>query len=100
MSQLKARIYRPTKTAMQSGTAKTKYWWLEVLSPEKMPTDPLMGWTSMPDTLREIKLKFPTREAAIAYAQKNRIAFEVIEPHARPQIKKAYADNFAYNKLK
>lgn len=97
---IKARIYRPAKTAMQSGTAKTKVWLLEMLSPDKMPTDPLMGWTSMPDTLREIKMKFPTKDAAIAYAQKNRIAFEVTEPNARPQIKKAYADNFAFNKLK
>lgn len=96
----KARIYRPSKTAMQSGTAKTKYWLLEMLSPNKMPTDPLMGWTSMPDTLREIKLKFPSKEAAIAYAQQNRLAYEVVEPKPRPQIKKAYADNFAYNRLK
>lgn len=96
----KARIYQPAKNAMQSGTAKTKFWWLEVLSPEKMPTDPLMGWTGMPDTLREIKLKFATKDEAIAYAVANKIAYEVFEPKPRKQEKKAYADNFSFKRIK
>ena len=96
----KARIYCPAKTAMQSGAAKTKAWVLEMLSDSKQPTDALMGWTGMPDTLREIKLKFESKDAAIAYAQKNQIEFEVSEPHRRAPIKKAYADNFAFNRLK
>lgn len=96
----KARIYSPAKTAMQSGTAKTGYWLLEMLSDAKPATDALMGWTEMPDTIREVRLKFPSKEAAMAYATQHRIAFEIFEPKPRPIIKKAYADNFSFHKVK
>ena len=92
----KARISQPAKTAMQSGRAKMKRWKLQMLSDAKMTVDPLMGWTGMPDTLREIDLFFPSKEAAIAYANKHGVEFELVEPKKRAQITKAYSDNFKY----
>ncbi len=89
----KAKIYKPNKTAMQSGLGKTNKWILEYET--KNPTkNPLMGWESSSDTLSELKLEFSTKELAINYAKKNRINFELIEPKKRKVIKKSYADNF------
>ena len=92
----KARIFQPTKTAMQSGRAKMKRWKLVMVPDTKMPTDTVMGWTGMADTSREIELFFPSKEAAVAYAKKHQLAFELIEPKIRQQITKAYSDNFKY----
>ena len=89
----KAKIYKPHKTAMQSGLGKTNKWILEYET--KNPTkNPLMGWESSSDTLSELKLEFSTKELAINYAKKNRINFELIEPKKRKIVKKSYADNF------
>ena len=89
----KAKIYKPTKTAMQSGRRNTKNWLLEF---DTLDTgiDPLMGWESSTDTLTELKLEFSTKELAIDYAKKNKIDFELIEPQKRKIVKKSYADNF------
>ena len=74
----KARIYIPTKTAMQSGRGKLKKWFLEFET--KDPSiNPLMGWETTSDTLEEVILKFPSREKAIEYAEKNNILYTVIE---------------------
>ena len=75
----KAKIYRPTKTAMQSGIAKTKHWVLEYIV-EKTGVNPLMGWESSKTTLSELKLKFSNKDDAIKYAKKNKIHYEIIEP--------------------
>ena len=40
-----ARIYKPAKTAMQSGTAKTNDWVLDYEPSEPRQVEPLMGWT-------------------------------------------------------
>lgn len=90
------RLHCPDKNAMQSGTAKTGQWLLEAIDEKPQPVDPLMGWTGLPSTLREIRLRFATKEAAIAYAKQHQLEFEVVEPHARKTIMKSYADNFAY----
>ena len=88
----KAIIYIPNKNPMQSGTAKNK-WILEFIT--KDPTkNPLMGWESSSDTLTELKLEFSSKELAIDYAKKNKIEFELIEPHARKIVKKSYSNNF------
>ena len=89
----KAKIYKPTKTVMQSGKRNTKYWVLEF---DTLDTgvNPLMGWESSTDTLSELKLEFSTKELAIEYAKKNKIKFELIEPQERKIVKKSYADNF------
>jgi hypothetical protein len=90
-----ARIFRPAKSAMQSGMAKTRDWVLEFEPASARHPDPLMGWTSSSDMDGEVRLQFETRDQAVAYAQAHGIPFQVIEPQDRKKIIKAYADNFA-----
>ena len=90
----KAKIYRPSKNAMQSGKANAVKWVLEYKPATAKIVDNLMGWQGSSDMLQEVKLKFSSKDSAIAYAQKNGLDFEVIEPH-NAQIKiKSYAENF------
>ncbi len=94
-----ARIYKPAKTAMQSGLARTKEWVLEHEPQAAREIDPLMGWTSSRDTQAQVKLAFETRDEAIAYAQRNGIPFTLEDPQARKTVRKAYADNFKFGRL-
>ena len=89
----KAKIYKPAKTAMQSGKRNTKKWLLEfdVLN---SGLNPLMGWNSSKDMFSEVKLKFLTKDQAINYAKKNNIDYYISEPRKRKIIKKSYSDNF------
>ena len=89
----KAKIYKPSKTAMQSGIKKFDKWIIEFIT-EKPGINPLMGWESSTDTNSELKLEFSSKELAIEYSKKNKINFELIEPKIRKIIKKSYADNF------
>ena len=89
----KAKIYKPTKTAMQSGTKKFDKWVIEFIT-DQPGINPLMGWESSTDTSSELKLEFSSKELAVDYARKNKINFEIIEPKLRKVIKKSYADNF------
>ena len=89
----KAKIYKPSKTAMQSGTKKFDKWIIEFIT-EKPGINPLMGWESSSDTYSELILEFKTKELAIEYAKKNKIDYELIEPKIRKINKKSYADNF------
>ena len=66
-----ARIYKPAKTAMQSGRAKTQFWYLEFEQASARSVEPLMGWTSSSDMRQQVKLKFATKEDAIGYAERN-----------------------------
>jgi hypothetical protein len=93
-----ARIYKPAKSAMQSGVAKTKDWLLVFEPASARIPDPLMGWTSTTDMSGEVRLSFESEEEAVAYAQRHGIPFQVTEPKPRKRIIKAYADNFAYNR--
>ena len=95
-----ARIYQPAKTAMQSGRAKTENWALEFEPADRKAHDPLMGWTSSGDTRQQLRLQFPTREEAIAYANAHGIAHTVAEPRARTMRPKSYAANFAWNRVR
>ena len=89
----KAKIYKPNKTAMQSGLGKTDKWILEYETND--PTsNPLMGWESSNDTLGELKLEFSSKENALNYAKKMKIDYELIKPKKRKIVKKSYADNF------
>jgi ETC complex I subunit conserved region len=93
-----ARIYKPARTAMQSGDANTKEWVLNY-EPEQAPTvEPLMGWTSSGDMKQEVQLSFDTKDEAIAYCERHGIAYQVFEskPPVRPRI--SYSDNFAYTR--
>jgi hypothetical protein len=93
-----AKIYRPAKNAMQSGRARTQDWVLEYDPEIPRAIDPMMGYTSSRDMKQQIHLTFETREAAIAYAERNGIAYRVIEPKEQTRPKIAYADNFRYDR--
>ncbi|MEM9013557.1 MAG: ETC complex I subunit [Pseudomonadota bacterium] len=96
-----ARIYKPSKTAMQSGAAKTESWLLELEPSAARKIDPLMGWTSGDAiTSGQVAMRFPTKEDAIAYAEKNNLVYSVIEERRRVKTPKAYSDNFAYKRRK
>jgi len=89
----KAKIYKPTKTVMQSGKNNEKNWLLE-FDTLNTGISPLMGWESSNDTMSEVKLKFSTKEQAINYAKKYNIDYYIIEPEKRKVIKKSYSDIF------
>lgn len=97
---MRARIYQPAKTAMQSGTAKTRGWVLEFAPHSAREVDPLMGWTSSADTQSQVRLRFDTKEAALDYARENGIDATVQEPHKRrANIRPGgYGENFATNR--
>lgn len=91
-----ARIYKPARTAMQSGNAKTKEWVLDY-EPEQPPTiDPLMGWTSSGDMKQQVRLNFDTKEEAIAYCDRGGIPYEVFESKPQNRQRISYSDNFAF----
>ncbi|NEW86356.1 ETC complex I subunit [Rhodopseudomonas sp. WA056] len=93
-----ARIYKPAKNAMQSGTAKTREWQLDY-EPEKPRTiEPLMGWTSSSDMHQQVSLRFHTRDEAVAYCEREGIPYQVIEPKEPARRRAAYADNFAFRR--
>ena len=89
-----ARIFRPAKTAMQSGKARTDHWQLEFEPGEPKRPDPLTGWAGSGDTRQQVQLKFPTCDAAQAYAAKYGIAARVHATPPRTLKIQAYADNF------
>jgi len=93
-----ARIFSPAKTAMQSGKAKTGYWVLEFDPAIPRKIDPLMGYTSSRDMKSQIRLVFETREEAVAYAEKNGIAFRVLEPKEAKRRTISYSDNFRFDR--
>ncbi len=94
---MSARIYKPARTAMSSGTAKTNDWVLEFAPGSARKVDPLMGWTSSSDTQAQVKLRFATKEAAVEYAEEHGIDALVFEPKKRkPNIRaRGYGENFA-----
>ena len=96
---MNAKIYRPAKTAMQSGKAKTHLWVLEFDQERARTIDPIMGYTSSGDMHQQVKLTFETCELAVAYAERNGIEFRVIEPHDATRKKVAYPDNFRFNRM-
>ncbi len=95
---MKVRILKPAKTAMQSGQANTREWLLES-EPQPKEIDPLMGWISSRDTMQQVQLWFHTLEEAKAHAERNGWQYVVEEPRVRAVRPKAYADNFAYNRV-
>ena len=95
MVYMDARIYKPAKTAMQSGRGKTKDWVLEFVSGAKRSSDPVMGWTSIDDTTGQVRLHFDSREQAIAYAKREGLIFAVEEPRETKRLVKSYSENFS-----
>jgi len=96
---MSARIFRPAKTAMQSGLARAKEWVLDYDAGVPRQIDPLMGWTSSADTRTQVRLEFATKEEAIAYAERNGVPYRLDEPNPRGIVRKSYADNFRYDRL-
>jgi hypothetical protein len=96
-----ARIFKPSKTAMQAGTANTANWVLEFEAETARRIDPLMGWTSADETAPgQVRLSFPSREEAVAFAEKHGLAYSIDEEHQKAFNLKAYSDNFAYRRRK
>jgi hypothetical protein len=95
-----ARIYRPAKSAMQSGRGQSRKWLLEYEPASRRDPDPLMGWSSAQDTLNQVQLRFDTLEEAVAFADKHGLDYTLIEPHARTPKAKNYADNFRYDRVR
>ena len=93
-----ARIYKPSKTAMQSGFANTKDWLLEFELEEPRTVEPLMGWTSSGDMKQQLRLQFETKEEAIAYCERHAIAYQVSEPKPVERRLISYSENFAFNR--
>lgn len=97
---MSARIFKPARTAMSSGVAKTREWVLEYVADAAREVDPLMGWTSSTDTQAQVRLTFDTKEAALDYARDHGIDAVVMEPKPRkPNLRAGgYGENFATNR--
>jgi hypothetical protein len=90
-----ARIYKPAKTAMQSGHARTREWVLDYEPEEPRVVESLMGWTTSGDMKSQLRLRFATKEEAVAYAERHGIPYEVHEAKHAPRRGLSYADNFS-----
>jgi hypothetical protein len=93
---MKVRIYKPSKNAMQSGLGRTHSWVLEYEATSRRGPESLMGWTASGDTLNQVRLKFDSKEAAMAFAQGKGWEFTVATGHERIVRPRNYADNFRY----
>ncbi len=95
-----AKIYRPARSAMQSGLANSQDWLLEFAPEDRKALDPLMGWTGSSDMNRQVRLSFEMREAAVDYAERAGIAYRVSEPTPRGHVlrQNGYGDNFAHHR--
>lgn len=89
-----ARIYQIPKNALQSGKAHTDIWMLEFELAEARRPDPMTGWSGSGDTQEQVKLRFPSEDAARAYAERNGIAYHVVRTPPKTLKIQAYADNF------
>ena len=94
---MRVRIYQPSRNAMTSGTARTRFWILEFPPADAREIDPLMGWTSSDDTQSQVRLRFDTRKQAEEYAREHGLDYVVQEPHRRSaNIRpRGYGENFA-----
>ena len=91
---MEALIYQPAKTATSSGRAGTRAWILEMEPRTRKEADSLIGWIGSDDTEQQLRLRFPSQDAAIAFARRKGLAYRVVEPRARRVQPKSYADNF------
>jgi hypothetical protein len=91
-----ARIYKPARTAVQSGAANATEWVLDYEPEKPRLVEPLMGWTSSADMKQEVRLSFDTKEEAIAYCERHGIPHQVFETKPPERQRISYSDNFAY----
>jgi ETC complex I subunit conserved region len=94
-----ARIYKPGKSATQSGAAKNRSWVLDHEPSQSRDIEPLMGWTSSGDMNAQVRLYFASREEAENYAKRNGIAYRVEETHESARRLASYSDNFRSNRI-
>jgi hypothetical protein len=95
-----ARIFKPTKTAMQSGRGNTQKWVLEFEPKDAKRADPLMGWPGSRDTEGQVRLRFQDHQEAVAYCQRMGLDYSIAQPQSSTPKPKAYADNFAFNRMR
>ena len=89
------RIYQPAPNAMQTGPGGRRKWVLEHLPGAAKEIDPLMGWVGSADTGGQVRLKFDSRDEAVAFAEKTGLTYHVTEPNARRVQRKNYAAQFS-----
>jgi NADH dehydrogenase ubiquinone Fe-S protein 4 len=97
-TSMKARIYKPARTAMQSGNANTKEWVLDYEPETPRAIEPLMGWTASGDMRQQVRLQFETPEEAITYCERHGIPYQVFEPKLPARRVISYADNFSFTR--
>lgn len=90
------RIFKPTRTAMQSGRSKTKLWVVEYETETARRPEPLMGWTASGDTLNQVRMKFDSMEQAIAFVEKKGWTYTLVQPQSRRLTPRNYGDNFKF----
>ena len=93
-----AKIYRPAKSAMQSGRAKSKDWVLEYEPERPRAVEPLMGYTASSDMRQQVRLRFSSRQEAVAYAKRNAIVYVVMQPREQKPKRISYAENFRFDR--
>lgn len=93
---MNVKIYQPAKNAMQSGRANVSQWVIEYELETARKPEPVMGWVSSGDTLNQVRLQFPTKETAVAFAEKEGWTYTLVEPQARKINPRSYLDNFTY----
>ncbi len=93
-----ARIYKPAKTAMQSGAAKRDEWVLDFEPEQPRQIEPLMGWTSSSDMRQQVRMRFESAEEAVAYCERNGIAHQVFDEKTKTRRGMSYSDNFSFKR--
>jgi len=97
---MKVKIYKPVKTATQSGLSKFKHWIVEFPKDNNLGIEPLMGWHKSDNTFKQVHLQFDTLEQALLYVEKNKLDYILIKQKEKKFKIKSYSDNFKYNKVK
>lgn len=89
-----ARIWHDGETVTQSGQARARQWVLELQPAHPNEVEPLMGWTASEDPLQQVRLVFPDKDSAVAFAERRGWTALVSEARHRPIRPKNYAENF------
>lgn len=100
MKIMQIKIYKPSKTSMQSGTAKTKKWRLEYEKSSRKFIDPTMGWVGTEDTQGSVIIDFDTKDSAVKYAEDLGLPYKVELPKERKHIIRngGYGENFSFKR--
>lgn len=94
------RITKPSKTAMQSGKAKTKAWRVEFETRDPLTPEFLMGWVASRDTNEQLHLDFSSLEEALQYAKSRNFNYTVTSPTFIEHPSKSYGINFTNPRIR